>query len=459
MKNEFFKDTRILDAIDHIDSDLIAETAQRIRPPASPKREAEQSKKTKVFTAWKQAAALVACAVLMGALIPVISMIIGNIAPTVSDFGDGIAPSGGQSENLETEPENLNNESEGAVETGAPTERISDGSEGLEYQINADGVSASFIGFGFCTEENIVIASTFKGLPVTQMRNEAFLCGMDPQYCGNSYAKSITVSDTVEEIYQGIFDLCPNLESIYIGANVNFIRPFSASTPTNTLETRKAWKLEEIKISPENRYYSVKGNCLIETQSKTIVVSYQEAVIPDDGSVTAIGDSAFVLYPYKSLVIPDCIHTIDNGAFVGSLLESVVLPKNLKSLGEYVFGGCNNLKIVDLNGYTQVPYGTFLNAMNLSEIIGLENVTEIGNHAFSLCQSLAWINLGAGLTEIGEQAFYENINLKTINYAGTVEQWNAIKKGLGWNTLMNDPDWHEKIPVELINCSDGVAKP
>lgn len=69
MKNEFFKDTRILDAIDHIDSDLIAETAAKIRPPVSPKREAEQSKKTKFFTAWKQAAALVACALLMGALI------------------------------------------------------------------------------------------------------------------------------------------------------------------------------------------------------------------------------------------------------------------------------------------------------------------------------------------------------------------------------------------------------
>ena len=108
MKNEFFKDTRILDAIDHIDSDLIAETAQSIRPPVSPKREAEQSKKTKLFTAWKQAAVLVACAVLMGALIPVISMLISRITPPSSDFGDGIAPSGGQSENFETESENLN---------------------------------------------------------------------------------------------------------------------------------------------------------------------------------------------------------------------------------------------------------------------------------------------------------------------------------------------------------------
>ena len=453
MKNEFFKDTRILDAIDHIDSDLISETAAKIRPPASPKREAEQSKKTKVFTAWKQAAALVACAVLMGALIPVISMIIGNIAPTVSDFGDGIAPSGGQSENLETEPENLNNESEGAVETGAPTERVSDGSEGLEYQINADGVSASFIGFGFCTEENIIIASTFKGLPVTQMRNEAFLCGMDPQYCGNSYAKSITVSDTVEDIYQGIFDLCPNLESIYIGANVKFMRPLFASEPKNV------YNLKSIEVSPDNQYFFSKGNCFVETQSKILILAYGEADIPTDGSVTTIGEKAFYFYPYKSIVLPEGIETIENEAFSHSSLESVVLPGNLKKLQAHAFAVCEKLKTVDLNGYTEIPRGAFYNANNLTEIIGFENVTHIGDHAFSACRSLTSITLGANLTEIGQQAFYANFNLSTINFAGTVEQWNAVKKGVGWNTLMDEPDSQAKIPVELINCSDGVAKP
>ena len=446
MKKGFFKDARLLYAIDHIDSDLIAETADRIRPPASPKREAEQSKKTKLITAWKQAAALVACALLMGAIIPAVSMLIGNIAPASSSYGDGISPSGGASGNLE-------NESKDGVETGAPTERISDGSEGLEYQINADGVSASFIGFGFCTEENIVIASTFKGLPVTEMRNEAFLCGMDPQYCGNEYAKSITVSDTVESIYQGIFDLCPNLESIYIGANVSYMRPLFNLAPD------MVYNLKKIEVSPDNRYFFAKGNCLIETQSKILILAYGEAEIPADGSVTTIGEKAFYFYPYKSIVLPEGIETIENEAFSHSSLESVVLPGNLKKLQAHAFAVCEKLKTVDLNGYTEIPRGVFYNANNLTEIIGFENVTHIGDHAFSACRSLASINLGAGLTEIGQQAFYANFNLKTINFAGTVEQWNAIEKGAGWNTYMNEPDWHEKIPVEFINCSDGVAKP
>lgn len=443
MKNEFFKDTRLLDAIDHIDSDLIAETAQRIRPPASPKREAEQSKKTKLFTAWKQAAALVACALLMGAIIPVISMIVANIAPIGSNFGAGNSPSSG--ENPETELPVTDEE------TNVLTV-IYDGSEGLEYQMHPDGKTAMFIGFGTCTDENVVIASTYNGVPVTEMHNDRYYSGVPAYQNGSVYAKSIKVSETVESIYSGVFEVCPNLKSVYIGENVKYLRPFN---PNNKNDRN----LEEIIVHPDNRYFFVKGNCLIETQSKTLIVSYQEAVIPDDGSVRTIGALAFSFYPYKNIVIPESIRNIDSEAFAASSLESVVLPKSLKKLADNAFVDCKKLKRVDFNGYTEVPYGMFHNARSLTEVVGLENITAIGNYAFTGCDSLEEITLGAGLTEIGQQAFYANFNLKTINFAGTVEQWNAIKKGAGWNTLMNDPDWHEKIPVEFINCSDGVAKP
>ncbi len=451
MKNEFFKDTRLLDAIDHIDSDLIAETADKIRPPAAPKREAEQSKKTKVFTAWKQAAALVACALLMGAIIPAISMLVGNINPTGTNPGEGISPSGGESENLETEHDSLTDESNGAEETGAPTERVSDGSEGLEYQVNADGESASFIGFGTCTEENVVIATTFMGLPVTQMRNEALLCGVDAQYCGSNYAKSITVSDTVEEIYQGIFDLCPNLESIYIGTNVNFIRPFVANTWEGHI-------LAEFKVSPDNIYFSDNGNCLIEKQSKTLIVACKNSVIPDDGSVEIIGDSAFYcLKPVNPIVIPDCIKRIEYHAFAGcNVFECIVLPKNLEYLGVGAFEACSSLKSVDLNGFTKVPESAFSGASALSEIKGLEYVTEIGRSAFNACNCLTSVCFGTSLESIGKHAFAGTPWKATVYYSGTVAQWNEIEK---------DPEWfvypieYPESPLREIVCSDGIAKP
>ena len=98
MKNKIFNDTRLLDAMDHIDSSLIAETADKIRPPAAPKREAEQPKTGRIVIAWKQAGALVACALLMGAIIPAVSMLVNSILPTsgnsgtASDFGAAAGP-------------------------------------------------------------------------------------------------------------------------------------------------------------------------------------------------------------------------------------------------------------------------------------------------------------------------------------------------------------------------------
>lgn len=436
---------QLLDALDCVDERYVAELVTSMKLPED--KTADPNAKKNWFRSFRYAATVAACALLLSAIIPVVGMIVGRVAIGTS----GPNPAGNPSaESLETEAP----ETESPVldeETNVLTV-IYDGSEGLEYRMNPDGQSASFIGFGTCTDEHIVIASTYNGVPVTEMINDKYLSGVPAQEAGNIYAKSITISDSVESISNGIFEFCPNLESFYIGANVNFIRPFVA----NIME---GYNLSEIKVSPQNSYFSDNGNCLIEKQSKTLIVSCKNSVIPSDGSVEIIGSMAFSLYPNNSIVIPEGVKRIELMAFSDSKLESVVFPMSLSFLGAHVFENCKNLKFADLNGFSELPQGTFHNCDNLSKIIGIEKVTFIGGLALSSCEALTEINLGVGLTEIGDQAFYSNLNMKTINYAGTVEQWYAIKKGAGWNTLMKDQDWHEKIPVGLINCSDGTTKP
>lgn len=436
---------QLLDALDCVDERYVAELVTSMKLPED--KTADPNAKRNWFRSFRYAATVAACALLLSAIIPVVGMLVGRVAVGAP----GTNPAGNPaSENIETEAP----ETESPVldeETNVLTV-IYDGSEGLEYRMNPDGQSASFIGFGTCTDEHIVIASTYNGVPVTEMINDKYLSGVPAQEAGNIYAKSITISDSVESISNGIFEFCPNLESFYIGANVNFIRPFVA----NIME---GYNLSEIKVSPQNSYFSDNGNCLIEKQSKTLIVSCKNSVIPSDGSVEIIGSMAFSLYPNNSIVIPEGVERIELMAFSDSKLESVVFPMSLSFLGAHVFENCKNLKFADLNGFSELPQGTFHNCDNLSKIIGIEKVTFIGGLALSSCEALTEINLGVGLTEIGDQAFYSNLNMKTINYAGTVEQWYAIKKGAGWNTLMKDPDWHEKIPVGLINCSDGTTKP
>lgn len=65
------------------------------------------------------------------------------------------------------------------------------------------------------------------------------------------------------------------------------------------------------------------------------------------------------------------------------------------------------IKIAD--GVTSIKEDAFFNCKNLTEVIIPDSVTSIENDAFENCK-----------------------NLKTIHYAGTRDQWNAIEKAFDW---------------------------
>ena len=73
-------------------------------------------------------------------------------------------------------------------------------------------------------------------------------------------------------------------------------------------------------------------------------------------------------------------------------------------------------------------------------------VTSIGYKAFINRKSLASIGIPDSVTSIGDWAFYLCTSLTSINFEGTVEQWNAISKGTSW--IYNPGDY-------TIYCTDG----
>ena len=74
--------------------------------------------------------------------------------------------------------------------------------------------------------------------------------------------------------------------------------------------------LTSITVEDGNPNYHSDGNCLIETETATLIVGCKNSVIPDDGSVTSIGAYAFVGgAALESIEVPACVTSVDERAF------------------------------------------------------------------------------------------------------------------------------------------------
>ena len=77
---------------------------------------------------------------------------------------------------------------------------------GLSFNLNADAVSYSCSGLGIATDTDIVIPSTYKGLPVTSIVNSAFY--------NKRNLTSLTIPDSVTSISSNAFTGCSGLKSV-----------------------------------------------------------------------------------------------------------------------------------------------------------------------------------------------------------------------------------------------------
>lgn len=411
------KNERLLESLDYINADMISGAVERVYE----KKSLVGVAKRKRNYLWAIAPAVAACFVLLCLAIPTTTTIVKNF--------DLFRPVGAAS-------------ASGLVER-APEY---DGSRGLLYEISEDGETVSFVGFGTCTDEDIVIASYYNGLPVVEMRNQPYYDEKN-QYndfaYGNEYAKSLTISDTVKTVLGAIIDECPNLERVYIGASVEGFQSPRMNYPS---------KIVSIEVSPENKNYSSEGNCLVDLRSRRLVWGCNTTVIPDNGSVEIIGAGAFYnAMEFSTDYLPEGIRVIEPSAFSFCTgLVELRLPSTLEKIWGQTFTNCEKLEVVDLNGYSVIEPTLFMGCTALREIKGSENVTYIDNSAFRGCTSLT-INLGPALKKIDDYAFaflYGN-GEAVINFAGTTAEWNAIEKADTWKINSR---------TVTVNCTDGVIK-
>ncbi len=341
-------------------------------------------------------------------------------------------------------------------------------SQGLEYILNSDGNGYTVKAIGTCKDTDLKIPSSHKSKPVTAIAEKAFL------ECNN--LTSVAFPKSVTSIGDEAFSFCTQIESIV--------------------------------VEKGNAKYHSAGNCLIETQSKTLVFGCKNSVIPTDGSVESIGRGAFSGCSHLTKTdIPNSVTSIGAGAFYYCTgLTGATIPDSVQSIGEGAFGGCSGLTRLNIgSGVKNIGKHSFMGCSRIESIsvasnnakyhsagnclietqsktlvFGCKNsviptdgrVESIARQAFAFCTGLSDVAIPDGVTDIGDEAFRECIGLgsvtipnsvttighyafencyglKNITFGGTMEQWNAISKAESWSKAVQSC---------TVTCTDGTLE-
>ena len=172
-------------------------------------------------------------------------------------------------------------------------------------------------------------------------------------------------------------------------------------------------------VGIEVRYLTVR-----DTQVAKLAEGYSGDltwILYEDGVLTFSGQGKMRNYgsryevpwnAYRALVtavvIPEGVTRVSPLTFVDMVnLENVMLPGTITEIGDYAFKNCVKLTSVALPAsLTKLGDSAFYGCTGLTGIEIPGGVTRIGAYAFKKCSSLADLTLTSGLVTVGDSAFY-----------------------------------------------------
>ena len=171
------------------------------------------------------------------------------------------------------------------------------------------------------------------------------------------------------------------------------------------------------RLVPENQLAFDAGSGLITGYTGTAAY----AVLPDaigGAPVTGIADRAFFTNPWlRRVTLPAGIKAIGESAFFGTRLADISLPEGLESIGKEAFGGVPLEGLSLPESLRSLGDGAFFSAL-FTELRLPSRITSVPKEAFQRCWSLETVYFPAGLTEIGERAFFDCDRMSYLVFAG-----------------------------------------
>lgn len=250
---------------------------------------------------------------------------------------------------------------------------------------------------------------------VTAIANRTFY------YCQK--LKTVTLHDDITTIGEYAFSDCQALESINIPQNVQTIASYAfydcykLASPLEfpvTLKTIGSYAFQNCYLLP-----SVTFSEGLETISRYAFEDCRKlkpGALPE--SLTSLGEYAFSeCDSLNTFTFPANITQVPSSVLSScDALQSVTLATGTTHINSSAFNGCK--KLTEMNygqaTLTQIDASAFRNT-GFKAITVPENVTSIGNYAFSYCDSLKTVTLPNSVTSMGDYMFQYDYALESAN--------------------------------------------
>lgn len=186
------------------------------------------------------------------------------------------------------------------------------------------------------------------------------------------------------------------------------------------------------------------------------------SVVVSEG-VTSVGDYLFGnCQNMEKISLPTTLTSIGHAAFmqgdgyVNTIygLTEITIPSGVTSIGGSAFWGSAIQSLVLPASVTEIGKYTCRDCAALKSVT--INGTVIGEYMFVGCTKLSTVNIGFKLKKIGSNVFNYCSALETITYDGTLAQWQAIEKGSNWDGR-SAMDAAQSGLVK-IQCTDGYME-
>lgn len=226
-------------------------------------------------------------------------------------------------------------------------------------------------------------------------------------FSGCSSLAELNLPDNLEEIGTGAFAYCPVKEIILPSAMGSVTgREFSGMN-----------RLEKIIVPKENENYVFENGRLYDKNKTRLYFWYMKNENEDvfiEDSVKHIGEYVFRYKKINKLVLPAALESVGAFAFAESEVGEGQLPPSVKFLADSSFAYCSWITYADISNAEGMGAEVFGGDANLKTVIMPQNIKVIGNYAFSGCSMLEAAVINTGTECIGKNAFRGCTGLKSV---------------------------------------------